>query len=368
MTTFLYIAIIAVSITAFVDFLLILLWKSVPSKLPIHFTAFPHISILIAARNEEQNIRQCIDSLLAQDYPLEKMEILVGNDGSEDNTLEILLSLKNSHPTIKVINITTQLGTAKGKANVLAQLAQKASGEYFLITDADVVQPNTWCKWMTCKAMEGFDLVTGMTVVRGDAFFSTMQRIDWVLALGMVKVVSDLGKPITSMGNNMLIKRAAYEQTGGYHQMPFSITEDFQLFSKVVEAGGKTINLMQTEVTGFTHPIGTFTKLLHQRKRWMTGAVQLPFVMVFALLIQALFFPVIIFLAFQNIVLGLGILGGKVLFQSIFIRKIAKSISVSTSWWSLWLFEFYSACLSLSLMLFYILPISPVWKGRKYKV
>jgi cellulose synthase/poly-beta-1,6-N-acetylglucosamine synthase-like glycosyltransferase len=366
MTTLLYLAITAVCITAALDLVLIFLWKSNSTKSSVQVSSFPQISILIAARNEEKNIRQCIESMLAQDYPADRMEILVGNDASEDNTLEILNDLKGHFPTLKVLNITTKLGTAKGKSNVLAQLAQVANGEYFLITDADVVQPTTWAIYMVANAAEGFDIVTGMTVVRGDSFFATMQRLDWILALGMVKVVSDLGTPITSMGNNMLIKRAAYEQTGGYQQLPFSITEDFQLFRKVVEAGGKTINLMQREITGYTHPIATLGELLHQRKRWMTGAVQLPFIMVLTLLIQALFFPFTIFLAFQHLGLAAIILGAKIFFQAIFIRKVGHSISINTPLWSLWLFEFYSACLSLSLMFFYLMPTSVVWKGRNY--
>jgi cellulose synthase/poly-beta-1,6-N-acetylglucosamine synthase-like glycosyltransferase len=366
MTTLLYLATLAVCITAFLDVMLIFLWKTFPLSKTLHSNPLPQISILIAARNEEQNVRQCIESILAQEYPSEKIEILIGNDGSEDNTLEILKELELAFPNVKALNITTQMGTAKGKSNVLAQLAHIASGEYFLITDADVVQPKSWAKCMVLKALQGYDVVTGMTVVKGKTFFASMQRIDWILALGMVKVVSDMGRPITSMGNNMLITKTAYEQTGGYHQMPFSITEDFQLFRKVVKAGGKTINLMQTEITGFTNPIATFSELLHQRKRWMTGAMQLPFIMVLTLLIQALFFPFIIFLAIQNFILAIVILAAKVLFQSIFIRKVAKSISVKISWWTLCLFEFYSASLSLSLMFFYLIPSSVVWKGRKY--
>ncbi len=366
MTALLYFAIITVCITATLDLVLIFLWKSNSSNSSAQISSFPQISILIAARNEEKNIRQCIESMLVQDYPADKMEILVGNDASEDDTLKILKELKGHFPNLKVLNITTQLGIAKGKSNVLAQLAQIANGEYFLITDADVVQPNSWAKYMVAKALEGFDIVTGMTIVRGNSFFASMQRIDWMLALGMVKVMSDLGTPITSMGNNMLINKAAYEQTGGYHQLPFSITEDFQLFRKVVEAGGKTINLMQTEITGYTNAITSLGELLHQRKRWMTGAVQLPFIMVLTLLIQALFFPFIIIVAFQNLGLAALILGFKIFFQSIFIRKVGNSISIDTPWRSLWLFEFYSTCLSLSLMFFYIMPTSVVWKGRKY--
>ena len=366
MTILLYFGIITVCITALLDVILIFLWKDRLFNKTIPTNLLPQISILIAARNEEKNIKQCVESILAQDYPAEKIEILIGNDASEDKTLEILKGLEFEFANVQIVNITKQMGTAKGKANVLAQLAQLAKGEYFLITDADVVQPKSWARYMVSKAMEGYDIVTGMTVVRGVSFFASMQRMDWILALGMVKVVSDLGTPITSMGNNMLMSKKAYEQTGGYHQLPFSITEDFLLFRKVVEAGGRTINLMQSEITGYTNPIATFRELLHQRKRWMTGAVQLPLLMVLTLLIQALFFPFIIFLAFQNLALAMVVLVVKVLFQSIFIRKVGKSIAINTSWLTLCFFEFYSSCLSISLMFFYLMPSAVVWKGRKY--
>ncbi len=101
------------------------------------------ISILLAVRNEEKNILRCLSALAEQDYPINDMEILIGNDQSEDRSKELILDFIKEKPHFKLIDIQGNMGTAKGKGNVIAHLAHQAKGDYFLITDADVAVPKS---------------------------------------------------------------------------------------------------------------------------------------------------------------------------------------------------------------------------------
>ena len=295
----------------------------------------PLVSIFVAARNEEKTIVRCLEALSKLTYS--NIEILIGNDHSDDNTLSLVQAFILDKPQFSVFTIEANLGTAKGKSNVLAQLAHKAKGDYFFVTDADTEVPSQWVEFM----FEGFDdevgIVTGITTLKTKRWFDTIQQIDWLYALSLVKVVSDFGFPITSMGNNMAVKKEAYWQTGGYENLPFSITEDFQLFKKIIDKGWGFKNLFQKEVLATSLPLKNFLALYHQRKRWMIGAMQLPFHFLLLLYLQALF-----------------------------VAKAYRKLQQPIPWLQVGLFEFYSTFLSVSMLVFYYLPIKVNWKGRKY--
>jgi cellulose synthase/poly-beta-1,6-N-acetylglucosamine synthase-like glycosyltransferase len=91
-----------------------------------------------------------------------------------------------------------------------------------------------------------------------------------------MQTVSDLKLPVSTMGNNMLVTRAAYEATGGYENMPFSVTEDVQLLKAAIKKGFRSCNIFHPGVLALSAPALTWRELLHQRKRWMQGIWHLP--------------------------------------------------------------------------------------------
>ncbi|MEP2772542.1 MAG: glycosyltransferase [Fulvivirga sp.] len=345
-----------------IDVLLIYIFVFQFKSFHYKFQQLPRVSILVAARNEENNIGRCIKSLLALDYPREKLEILVGDDQSTDDTNRVVKKLVAQHPLIKLHTITKNIGLAKGKANVLAHLAKEAKGDLFLITDADVEVPKSWITGMLGGVGPGVGIVNGFTRVSGHIW----QNIDWIFALGMMKALHDSGKSVTAMGNNMLITREAYEAVGGYESIPFSITEDFELFKQVSSKGFKTVQLLQQNVMAKTQSQQSLSNLLQQRKRWMKGAVQLPALIVSILIIQAIYYPSIIALFAISPEYGSMMFASKMLIQAIFILLVAIKLKLRISFLHVLLFEFYSAFIAISSGLFYLLPFKITWKGRKY--
>ena len=95
----------------------------------------PEISLLIAAHNEEKMIGEKIQTVLAGNYPENKMEVLVGSDASTDRTNEILKQLEDGHQNIKLFIFPER----QGKPRIINQLADKARGEFLVISDANVL-------------------------------------------------------------------------------------------------------------------------------------------------------------------------------------------------------------------------------------
>jgi cellulose synthase/poly-beta-1,6-N-acetylglucosamine synthase-like glycosyltransferase len=329
----------------------------------------PRVSILIAARNEAAAISRCLLAIRALQYPPELVEVLLGDDGSTDDTAEVAHTAMAGYTgTFLVVPIQNTLGTARGKANVLAHLTQAASSEYFFITDADIAVPPTWLQGLLAHVQAGVGIVTGLTLVEGPHVFHRIQGLDWLMSLGLVQVVTDLGHPVTAMGNNMLITRAAYEATGGYEQLPFSVTEDFELFKAVLRQGFSSRNLFRAEVLAESLPMYTWGGLLHQRRRWMRGVEGLPGWLQACLVLYGSFYLMLLVLAW---VVGPGVALAawcvKMLLQSglatLCFRQVGRRAPVAL----IPMYEIYSVLLTGMLTAFRVLPIRFSWKGRQYR-
>lgn len=93
----------------------------------------PEISVLIAAYNEEELIEGCIRSVMNSDYPIEKLNVFVGSDGSDDDTNAIVAKLSSEFTNLKLIEFPRS-----GKNKVLNQLVPHAQGSVYYFMDADV--------------------------------------------------------------------------------------------------------------------------------------------------------------------------------------------------------------------------------------
>jgi len=330
-------------------------------------TTQPLVSILIAVRNEENNIIRCLKSISELNYPAQKLEVLIGDDASTDNTFALIQEYIRDKPQFTCIPIREKLGRAQGKGNVLAHLTKHASSEYFFITDADIAVPPNWIQNMLGGLKNNTAIVTGMTTITGDNFFYRMQALDWINALGLMQIVSDLNWPVSTMGNNMLITRQAYEETGGYENMPFSVTEDIQLFREVLKKGHGFLNIYSPGVLAFSTPAPNWITLLNQRKRWMQGIRYLPWYMSGILMIYASFyffcFP---FRAYSSVAVVWGIFFGKFILQTWFNYKCLQRMNLRMPMWYLLVFELYVIFVSLTSIMFFLLPFKVRWKERKY--
>jgi len=111
-----------------------------PKKWVQDENVFPTISILLPAFNEEEVIEKCLHSLFALDYPKNLVEIIIGSDGSTDNTNDIITRYAAEHSNVTALCFTER----RGKMLVVNELAEAAKNEILFFTDADVkLSPNS---------------------------------------------------------------------------------------------------------------------------------------------------------------------------------------------------------------------------------
>ena len=336
--------------------------KKLPQNLPL-------VSVLIAARNEEEYLPRLLTSLEQLNYPEEKLQILIADDQSSDSTLKIIKDWcdrpSRSYFVIEAHQAFTR--NANGKANALAFLEECAIGEFLFFTDADCQAHSGWIKEAVSCMDPSVGLLNGITQVKGDSFLAKMQEIDWWNTLGVVKIVTDLGWPATGIGNNMVIRREALEKIGGFAHLPFCLTEDLELSRSIRKAGYRVLHQVSEEILLFTKAEPDWTSLMHQRKRWMQGVVTLPLFWLVMLFFQAAFFPAIGYFIWVSPLLGFIIWLLKIGFQGFFIRELSSKVTTPTKWKDLLMFDFYYLVSTCHTILYYFWPSQTQWKTRKYR-
>lgn len=328
---------------------------------------YPKISILLAARNEEKLIIRNLEAINKLDYPKDKLEVLIGNDASTDCTADLVTDYIANKPHFRYFLIDKTVGKGRGKANVLGQLAHKASGEFYFITDVDVQLPKNWILALLQEFTDEVGLVSGTTKCERGSLFATLQAIDWLHFMGYIKAFANAGIGCTSVGNNMAVRAEAYWQTGGYEVIDFSITEDYKLFKEVTSRGWQWRTVMGENSLGLAWHIPSVKDMLHQRKRWLIGARELPINWKAMILLYGLFVPCFILLLIISPKLAMMLWFLKFTLQSLFIYFLCLGVKRKPfGLFHLLIYEGYLLLNTAATALFYWMPVKSVWKGREY--
>jgi chlorobactene glucosyltransferase len=192
----------------------------------------PKVSILVPARDEEDSIGPCVQSLLAQDYG--DFEVIVLDDDSRDRTPAVLAGLKTDR--LRVLQGRPLPDDWNGKAWACRQLADAARGELLLFTDADTeFRPET--ARLAVNAMEALraDLLTAITANRvltlGEQL--TVPFVTWsllsLLPLIVTRLLPSSAVFTTANGKFMLIRREVYDAIGGHDAVKDDATEDIAI-------------------------------------------------------------------------------------------------------------------------------------------
>jgi chlorobactene glucosyltransferase len=183
----------------------------------------PFVSIIVPARNEERNIRRCVESLLEQDY--DNFEVIVVDDGSTDCTLRILDELVASHAQsdrLYVLRLRDELPQGwAGKPHAIHKGTREARGEWLLFTDADTWHaPDALQCALTTAMNQNIDLLSLGTEQVLPGFWEKVLMPMAYLGINMMYPVKKVNDPLSSVaianGQFILIRRSVYEMLGGY--------------------------------------------------------------------------------------------------------------------------------------------------------
>ena len=207
---------------------------------PIESQGAPFISIIFAARDEAEKLPAAIETLLAQDYP--RFEVVAVNDRSSDRTPAILRNLEGSSRNLIVTDIATLPPGWLGKPHALVAGFQKSRGDWLVFTDADVhFAPDVLRRAVALALERGWDHLTLLTAVEMRGFWETV-AISY-FGLGFVfgnepwLVSNPRSARYVGVGAFQLVRRTAYERSGGHDRLRMDVIEDMKLGKLMKMAG-----------------------------------------------------------------------------------------------------------------------------------
>ncbi len=253
--------------------LIILTEKPKFFKNPVFYSSdkIPKVSILVPVYNEGENVIETIDSLNLVDYPKDKLEIIILNDGSKDNTSDVVnLALKRKDIIKNMIFIDNSKN--KGKAATLNQGIDLASGEFVATMDGDSeVPPDILKKMIPFFKKKDVGAVTVTVELKNPkTFLQKIIEIEYVIGLSLaLKALSLFNAVHVTPGPFSIYRKRVLDNIGGFDVN--NITEDHEIALRIYKSGYRIENCASTKVR--TISPGTFKELYVQRKRWYTGSL-----------------------------------------------------------------------------------------------
>lgn len=232
------------------------------------------VTVLIAARNERTIIEKCINSVLSQDYPPDKFEVIVVDDNSDDGTAEILQRLGDKNDRMKILKTKDSIHLPPGKTKALATGLMEAKGEIIIQTDADCTASVNWLSTLLSAYSQNVVMVNGPTLPKASNIFSGLQALDFAFLHALAGGFAQMDIPLAGMGNNMSFRKKDYDKTGGFEKIDFSVTEDFALSAQFRKTGKSIVHVTNEESLIETAPLTKLSELFNQKKRWVAGGAK----------------------------------------------------------------------------------------------
>lgn len=229
---------------------------------------YPYVTVGIPAYNEEETIIETLKSVINLDYPRNKLEIIVVNDGSKDKTEELVRREVSRNKGIKIILIN-QKNAGKGAA--LNKALKIAKGEYFVSMDSD-----SYIKSNALKAIlpnfDGENVAAVLPLLKIRDPGNLLEKVQWaeyMVNLFYKRLMAILDCIQVTPGPFSVYRRLALEKVGGYDEN--NLTEDMEVTLKLQKAHYKIKQVTTTEV--YTIPPSRFKDFYKQRNRWYKGTL-----------------------------------------------------------------------------------------------
>jgi len=228
----------------------------------------PPVSILVPCHNEGRDIRETLEYLLGQRYP--DFEIIAVNDGSTDETGEILDEMAERHPKLRVIHLATN----QGKAVALRMGAMASPNEYVVCIDGDALLDPHATTWMMRHLLEGprVGAVTGNPRIRTrSTLLGRIQVGEFSSIIGLIKRAQRIyGRIFTVSGVVAAFRKAALQRVG--YWSPDTLTEDIDISWKL-QLDHWDIRFEPNALCWILMP-ETLRGLWRQRLRWARGGAE----------------------------------------------------------------------------------------------
>ncbi|MGM5484549.1 MAG: glycosyltransferase [Nanobdellota archaeon] len=227
-------------------------------------TSRPRVTIAVPAYNEEKSLAPTIESAINLDYPKDKLEIILVNDGSEDKTLELMRKYEGGN-----VSVVDQKNQGKGAA--LNTALYRATGEYFVCLDADSeAKPDALDKMIPDFSKERVAAVLPLMKVKNPKnYLQKFQWYEYLLNIYYKKLMGFLDCIHVAPGPFSAYKTEVLKKEGGFETD--NLTEDLEMAIRLQKKHYRLIQNMSAEV--YTVAPENFRKYYNQRNRWFKGGL-----------------------------------------------------------------------------------------------
>ena len=267
-------------------------WLSIPNYKPqtTNYKPLTRISVIIPARNEEENIAACLNSITNQSYPKHLFEVLVVDDHSTDNTASIIKNYKTQN--VKLISLKDfindeELNSYKKKAIEIA--IQQSTGELIVTTDADCFMKENWLQTIAAfyEQYRPEFIAAPVSINCSNKFIEFFQGLDFMTLQGITG--ASVHKKIHSMcnGANLAYTKKAFTEVSGFAGIDnIASGDDMLLMHKIYKKyPDKVMFLKSQETIVLTQPVNSIREFFNQRIRWASKADKYDDKRIFAVLL-----------------------------------------------------------------------------------
>ena len=228
------------------------------------------VTIIICARNEEKNIVHCLTSIIKQDYDAKKINLILINDASTDNTVkhaEFILS--KAKINYKIISNAQQ----KGKKQSITYAMQFVNTELIVMRDADTFTTSTtWLKTISdfyCQTHSDL-IIAPIALANNNGLLWALQAIENNVLAVLVCGSTYLKKPFLCNGANLVFTKSVFEKVNGYfNHINIASGDDVLFLEDVKKIEGININYLKSQnAIVYTYPAFSFSQLINQKVRW----------------------------------------------------------------------------------------------------
>jgi cellulose synthase/poly-beta-1,6-N-acetylglucosamine synthase-like glycosyltransferase len=289
------------------------------------------ISVIVPFRNEEENIASVYSSLVNQNYPKEKYQIIFVNDSSTDNSLIILNKIAASS-NVFIYNVPDDYLLRAHKKRAISYGIEKSKGEIIVTTDADCRHTKDWLRSML-KFMDKNTAFVSGPVKFGNAknLFEKIQKVEFaglvITGAGLIGV----NYPVICNGANIAYRKKVFREVGGFsNQLKLSSGDDELLMQKIFRNSDYKIKFAYDKnaivVTSANKSLRDF---YYQRKRWASKSLfyennflLFKLILIFLFYLSLLLFPILGFMISYKLFIAFIItFSTKVLFEYLILKK-----------------------------------------------
>jgi len=233
---------------------------------------YPETTVIVSARNEENNISNLVNALVNQSYPKELLQLIIINDRSTDQTAEILTNYEREIDNLTIVTIQETPAGWAPKKWALNTAINTVTTEIILQTDADCIPHNDWVKCMVqpfSSSEVGF--VSGPApLTNKSTLIDSLYELDSLAQDAFSAGGFSQGMVFSCTGRNIGYSKQAFDDVSGYENVSHFISGDDDLLLHKITGhpSYKAQFVLSKESVVESPPPSSLEQFIHQRLRF----------------------------------------------------------------------------------------------------